>query len=292
MGSDVIVVIVVATALAFDFTNGFHDTANVVATSISTHALSPRVAVGMAALLNFAGAFISIQVAATIASDVVDAGAITPTVIFAGLVGAISWNLITWYFGLPSSSSHALIGGVVGAVIAAVGTAAVDGEGILGKVLIPAVLAPIVAFVIGAIAIIIAYRICGRLRPGPVTRGFRLGQIFTGGMLALAHGTNDAQKTMGVITLALIANGNLPSTGFDVPTWVIVTSASAIALGTYTGGWRIIRTMGTRIIKMDSAQGFSAQGAGAAVILSGLAIFLGLTLFAQRIRRGQPVPQV
>jgi len=363
---DVVLVIVVATALVFDFTNGFHDTANVVATSISTHALSPRVAVGMAALLNFAGAFISIQVAATIASDVVDAGAITPTVIFAGLVGAISWNLITWYFGLPSSSSHALIGGVVGAVIAAVGTAAVDGEGILGKVLIPAVLAPIVAFIIGAIAIIIAYRICGRLRPGPVTRGFRLGQIFTGGMLALAHGTNDAQKTMGVITLALIANGNLPSTGFDVPTWVIVTSASAIALGTYTGGWRIIRTMGTRIIKMDSAQGFSAQGAGAAVILasshfgyplsttqviaggvmgsgagkrisavrwgvagnivvawfltlpasaaigaacygfvsifgdgasgpvilSGLAIFLGLTLFAQRIRRGQPVPQV
>ena len=157
---------------------------------------------------------------------------------------------------------------MVGAVVAAVGTSAVDGEGILGKVLIPAVVAPVVAFVIGAIAIIIAYRICARLRPGPVTRGFRLGQIVSGGMLALAHGTNDAQKTMGVITLALIANGNLPSTGFHIPTWVIVTSASAIALGTYTGGWRIIRTMGTRIIKMDSAQGFSAQGAGAAVILA------------------------
>jgi PiT family inorganic phosphate transporter len=189
-------------------------------------------------------------------------------VIFAGLVGAICWNLITWYYGLPSSSSHALIGGVVGASIAAVGTSAVIGEGVLGKVLIPAVLAPIFAFAIGVIAIGIAYRTCGRLRPGPASRGFRIGQIVSGGMLALAHGTNDAQKTMGIITLALIANGNLSSDNFDVPTWVIVASASAIALGTYTGGWRIIRTMGTKIIKMDSAQGFSAQGAGAAVILA------------------------
>ena len=268
MDGDIVLVIVIGTALVFDFTNGFHDTANVVATSISTHAMSPRVAVGMAAILNFVGAFISIQVAATIAEDIVEATAITPTVIFAGLVGAIAWNLITWYFGLPSSSSHALIGGIVGAVIAAVGTSAVNGEGLLGKVLIPAVIAPVVAFVIGVIAIGIAYRICGRLRPGPVSRGFRLGQIASGGMLALAHGTNDAQKTMGVITLALIANGNLSETNFDIPTWVIAASASAIALGTYTGGWRIIRTMGTRIIKMDSAQGFSAQGAGAAAILA------------------------
>ena len=268
MDGDIVLVIVIGTALVFDFTNGFHDTANVVATSISTHAMSPRAAVGMAAILNFVGAFISIQVAATIAEDIVEATAITPTVIFAGLVGAIAWNLITWYFGLPSSSSHALIGGIVGAVIAAVGTSAVNGEGLLGKVLIPAVIAPVVAFVIGVIAIGIAYRICGRLRPGPVSRGFRLGQIASGGMLALAHGTNDAQKTMGVITLALIANGNLSETNFDIPTWVIAASASAIALGTYTGGWRIIRTMGTRIIKMDSAQGFSAQGAGAAAILA------------------------
>ena len=268
MDSDLILVIVVAAALTFDFTNGFHDTANVVATSISTHALTPRIAVGMAALLNFAGAFISIEVAATVAKDVVQATAITPTVIFAGLVGAISWNLITWYFGLPSSSSHALIGGMVGASVAAVGTSAVIGEGVLGKVLIPAVLAPIIAFIIGVLAITVAYLICGRLRPGPASQGFRLGQIASGGMLALAHGTNDAQKTMGVITLALIANGNLPSTGFEVPTWVIVASATAIALGTYTGGWRIIRTMGTKIIKMDPAQGFSAQGAGAAVILA------------------------
>lgn len=268
MDSDLVLYIVVATALAFDFTNGFHDTANVVATSISTHALSPRVAVAMAAVLNFAGAFISIEVAATVAKDVVEAGAITPTVIFAGLVGAISWNLITWYFGLPSSSSHALIGGVVGAALAAVGTSAVIGEGVLGKVLIPAVLAPIAAFVIGVMAINVAYRICARLRPGPANRGFRSGQIVSSAMLAIAHGTNDAQKTMGIITLALVANGSLSSSNFEVPTWVIVSSATAIALGTYTGGWRIIRTMGTRIIKMDTAQGFSAQGAGAATILA------------------------
>jgi inorganic phosphate transporter, PiT family len=265
--TDLILGIVIATALAFDFTNGFHDTANVVATSISTRAMSPRLAVGYAALLNFVGAFISIAVAATIASDVVDAGVITPTVVFAGLIGAITWNLITWYFGLPSSSSHALIGGVVGSAFAAAGADAVLGEGVLGKVLIPALVAPAVAFVVGGIGIVICYRIVGRLRPGPVTRGFRLGQVVSGGLLALAHGTNDAQKTMGIITLALIANGNLAE-GSDPPTWVIVSAATAIALGTYSGGWRIIRTMGTRIIKMDPAQGFSAQGAGAAVILA------------------------
>jgi inorganic phosphate transporter, PiT family len=266
--ADLILGIVVATALAFDFTNGFHDTANVVATSISTRAMSPRIAVGYAAVLNFAGAFISLAVAATVASDVVDPLAITTTVIFAGLVGAIAWNLITWYFGLPSSSSHALIGGVVGSSFAAAGADAIFGDGILGKVLIPALVAPVLAFVVGGIGIVVCYRIVGRQRPGPVTRGFRFGQILSGGLLALGHGTNDAQKTMGVITLALIANGNLSAEGFDVPVWVVVSAASAIALGTYTGGWRIIKTMGTRIIKMDSAQGFSAQGAGAAVILA------------------------
>jgi PiT family inorganic phosphate transporter len=268
MGSDVVLVIVVGTALAFDFTNGFHDTANVVATSISTRAMPPRIAVGYAAVLNFVGALISLEVAATVAEDVVDAGAITPTVIFAGLIGAISWNLITWYYGLPSSSSHALIGGVVGSAFVAAGADAVIGDGILGKVLIPAVIAPTVAFLVGALGIVAAYRIVGRLRPGAVGRGFRLGQVASGGMLALAHGTNDAQKTMGVITLALIANGNLSADHFHVPTWVVLSAASAIALGTYSGGWRIIRTMGTRIIKMDPAQGFSAQGAGAAVILA------------------------
>ncbi len=267
MSSDVILVIVVATALAFDFTNGFHDTANVVATSISTRAASPQVAIAFAALLNFAGAFISISVAATVANDVVDASVITPTVVFAGLIGAIAWNLITWYLGLPSSSSHALIGGVVGSAVAASGLDAVLADGVIGKVLIPAVIAPLLAFTVAGIAIGIVYRVVGGQRPGTVTRGFRYGQIVSGGLLALAHGTNDAQKTMGVITLALIANGTLGADA-DPPLWVIVSAATAIALGTYSGGWRIIRTTGTRIIKMDTAQGFAAQGAGAAVILA------------------------
>ncbi len=267
MDSDIILVIVVGTALAFDFTNGFHDTANVVATSISTRAARPQVAVAFAALLNFAGAFISISVAATVAKDVVDAGAITPTVVFAGLIGAIAWNLITWYFGLPSSSSHALIGGVVGSAVVASGFEAVLADGVIGKVLIPAVIAPLLAFSVAGIGIGLAYRLVGRQRPGTVTRGFRYGQIVSGGLLALAHGTNDAQKTMGIITLALIANGTLAA-GSDPPFWVIASAAAAIALGTYSGGWRIIRTTGSRIIKMDAAQGFSAQGAGAAVILA------------------------
>jgi inorganic phosphate transporter, PiT family len=267
MSSDVILVLVVGTALAFDFTNGFHDTANVVATSISTGAARPSVAIGIAALLNFVGAFISIEVAATVAKDVVDAEVITPTIVFAGLIGAISWNLLTWWFGLPSSSSHALIGGVVGSAVAAAGLDAILAEGLVGKVLIPAVVAPLVAFAVAGLGIGIVYRIVGRERPGPVTRGFRYGQIVSGGLLALAHGTNDAQKTMGVITLALIANGTLGAEA-DPPTWVIVSAATAIALGTYIGGWRIIRTTGSRIIKMDAAQGFSAQGAGAAVILA------------------------
>jgi inorganic phosphate transporter, PiT family len=267
VSSDVVLVIVVVTALAFDFTNGFHDTANVVATSISTHAMPPRLAVAYAAMFNFVGAFVSLAVAATVAKDVVNGDVITPTVVFAGLVGAIVWNLATWYFGLPSSSSHALIGGVVGSAFAAAGADAVLSDGLLGKVLIPALIAPIVAFVVGVLAINLVYGIVGRERPGPVNRGFRFGQIISGGMLALAHGTNDAQKTMGVITLALIANGNLSSDA-GVPTWVVISAATAIALGTYIGGWRIIRTMGTRIIKMDAAQGFSAQGAGAAVILA------------------------
>ena len=267
MSAEIILWIVIATALAFDYTNGFHDTANVVATSISTGAARPQVAIAFAALLNFLGAFISISVAATVAKDVVNADVITPTIVFAGLIGAIAWNLITWYFGLPSSSSHALIGGVVGSAVAAVGFDAVIAEGLVGKVLIPAVVAPVLAFLVAGIAIGISYRVVGKQRPGIVSRGYRYGQILSGGLLALAHGTNDAQKTMGVITLALIANGNLGPEA-DPPFWVIASAATAIALGTYSGGWRIIKTTGTRIIKMDAAQGFSAQGAGAAVILA------------------------
>jgi PiT family inorganic phosphate transporter len=265
--SDLVLIIVVATALAFDFTNGFHDTANAVATSISTRAMTPRVAVGMAAILNFVGAFLSLEVAATVAKGIVEADLITPSIVFAGLIGAIAWNLLTWYFGLPSSSSHALIGGVVGAALVAEGTKAVQGDGLVEKVAVPALMAPLLAFVTAGLAILIAYRIVGRQHPGVVTRGFRLGQIITGGLFSLSHGTNDAQKTMGIIFLALIANGNL-SAEDSVPTWVVVSAATAIALGTYAGGWRIIKTMGSRIIKMDPAQGFAAQGAGAAVILS------------------------
>jgi len=263
----ILLIIVVVTALTFDFTNGFHDTANVVATSISTRAMAPNIAVGYAAVLNFVGAFLSVKVAATIANGIVEANLITLQVVFGGLIGAIAWNLVTWYFGLPSSSSHALVGGVVGAAFAAEGADAVIGSGLLGKVIVPALVAPVLAFVVAGGAITVIYRIVGRLRPGPTSRGFKLGQILSGGLLALAHGTNDAQKTMGIITLALITAGKL-NVDSDPPFWVIAASAAAISLGTYMGGWRIIRTMGSRILKMDTAQGFAAQGSGAAVILA------------------------
>jgi PiT family inorganic phosphate transporter len=267
-GSDLLLVVVVVTALGFDFTNGFHDTANVVATSISTRAASPRFAVAMAAILNFAGAFLSLEVAATVGKAIVASDAVTMDVVFAGLIGAIAWNLATWWYGLPSSSSHALIGGLVGAVFVASGPDAILADGLIGKVFIPAVIAPLLAFTVAGASIILIYRQVGRQRPGLVSRGFRAGQLVSGGLLALSHGTNDAQKTMGIIALALVAHGSLPADDFDIPLWVVVSSAAAIALGTYTGGWRIIRTMGSRIIKMDPAQGFAAQGAGAAVILA------------------------
>jgi PiT family inorganic phosphate transporter len=282
--SDVVLVIVVASALAFDFTNGFHDTANAIATSVSTRAMSPRFAVLLSAVLNFAGAFISLKVAATVGSGIVESAAITTTVVFAGLIGAIAWNLATWYFGLPSSSSHALIGGLVGAAFVAKGADAVKGDGLVEKVIVPGLVAPLLAFVVAGVAILVAYRIVGRLRPGPVNRAYRLGQLVSGSMFSLAHGTNVAPKTMGIITLALIAHGDLSADRFDVPTWVIVSSAAAIALGTYTGGWRIIRTMGTRIIKMDPAQGFSAQGSGAAVVLA--ASHLGYPLSTTHVISG------
>ncbi|MDQ6746223.1 MAG: inorganic phosphate transporter [Actinomycetota bacterium] len=268
MSADVILVIVIATALAFDFTNGFHDTANVAATAISTRAIAPRPAVALAAALNFVGAFVSLKVAATVGKGFVDVHAVTTTVVFAGLIGAIGWNLLTWYLGLPSSSSHALIGGLVGSVWAAQGASAVSGGGLVDKLIVPALVSPLVAFLVAGIAIVLIYRIVGRLRPGPVNRGFRAGQLASSGLLALSHGTNDAQKTMGLITLALVAHGTIRASAFQVPAWVVIAAASAIGLGTFSGGWRIIRTMGTRIIKMDPAQGFAAQGAGAAVILA------------------------
>jgi PiT family inorganic phosphate transporter len=268
MHSDVLLVIVVCAALAFDFTNGFHDTANVVASSISTRALSPRTAIALASVLNFAGAFISLKVAATVATGIVEAGHVTETIAFAGLIGALVWNLITWFYGLPSSSSHALIGGVCGALLVSVGTAGIRGHGLIVKFLVPAVVAPALAFVVAGIVIVVIYRVVSHRRPGPVVRGLRNGQIACSALLSLAHGANDAQKTMGVISLALVAHGDFSARHFHVPSWVVVASATAIALGTYAGGWRIIRTVGARIIKMDSAQGFAAEAAGAAVILA------------------------
>ncbi|HWH10124.1 MAG TPA: inorganic phosphate transporter [Solirubrobacteraceae bacterium] len=268
MSGEIILVVVVFTALAFDFTNGFHDTANVVASAISTRAIPARPAIALASLLNFIGAFISLKVAATVGQGFVDTHDVTTTVVFAGLAGAITWNLLTWYLGLPSSSSHALIGGLIGSVVASDGFAGVSGTGVLAKLVVPALVAPVLAFVVAWSAIVIVYRIVGGLRPGTVNRGFRVGQLASCGLLALSHGTNDAQKTMGVITLALIAHGDVSATGFHVPLWVVFASASAISLGTLSGGWRIIRTMGTRLIKMDPAQGFAAQAAGAAVILA------------------------
>src|SRR3954452_858876 len=233
---DLVMVAVVAAALSFDFTNGFHDTANAMATTIATGALPPRVAVTLAAILNFVGAFISLNVAATVAGGIVDAGAITPTVVFGGLIGAIAWNLATWWFGLPSSSSHALIGGIVGATLAAAGTSAVKFDGIVSNVLIPAVASPLVAGLVAALGVFLLYRMIRRYSPARSEREFRWGQVASYSMLALAHGTNDAQKTMGVISLALIANGAIA--GGDqvhVPTWVVVSCAAAIALGTYCG---------------------------------------------------------
>ncbi len=268
MHSELLLVIVVGTALAFDFTNGFHDTANVVASAISTHAIAPRTAITLASALNFVGAFISLKVAATVATGIVNAGQVTETIAFAGLMGAIAWNLITWAYALPSSSSHALIGGVIGAMLAAVGGSGVKAGGVITKVVVPALTAPMAAFACAGVSIIVIYQLVGRRRPGPVARAFRRGEVLSSSALALAHGTNDAQKTMGVITLALVAHGTLSPEHASVPAWVVISAASAIALGTYAGGWRIIRTVGSRIIKMDSAQGFAAQGAGAVVILA------------------------
>jgi PiT family inorganic phosphate transporter len=268
MSADVVLVIVVLTALSFDFTNGFHDTANVVATSISTRALGPSRAIALASVLNFAGAFISLKVADTVGQGFVDTNAVTTTVVFAGLVGAIAWNLVTWYVGLPSSSSHALIGGLVGAVVAATGWQAVSGNGLVTKLIIPAIVAPLLAFLAAFISIVLVNRIIAYSRPGTVGRSFRSGQIVSSSLLALSHGTNDAQKTMGIIALALVASGKISAAHFHVPLWVVVVSATAISLGTFSGGWRIIKTLGFRLVRIDAPQGFVAQTAGAAVILA------------------------
>ncbi len=259
-------VAVVAVALFFDFTNGFHDTANSIATSVSTRALSPRAAVLSAAVLNFIGAFVSLKVAATVAKGIVDPSVVTLKVVLAGLVGAITWNLITWYLGLPSSSSHALIGGMIGSAVAANGFGVLQQHGLVHKVLIPSLAAPLLGLV-GAAAIMLGLLWIIRKRaPGLVNWFFRRLQLVSGGFVAFTHGTNDAQKTMGIITLALVASGHESADHFHVPIWVIVCAATAMAAGTYAGGWRIIRTLGQRVAKLDPPQGFAAQTSTAAVL--------------------------
>ena len=250
----------------FDFTNGFHDTANAMATSIATGALKPRVAVVISGVFNLVGAFLSVSVAKTISGGLVNDTKITPVVVFGGLIGAIVWNLLTWFLGLPSSSSHALIGGLIGATWVAAGTNAVHFGAVVAKVLVPAVLSPIVAGVVALVGTYLAYRITARTDRGTVGSGFKVGQVVSASMVSLAHGTNDAQKTMGVITLTLITVGTLPA-GSAPPFWVILMAGLAIASGTYLGGWRIIRTLGKRITEIETPQGFAAETSSTAVIL-------------------------
>jgi len=267
MSSDVVIVIVVGAAIVYGFVNGFQDVATTVTSAISTGAASPGVAVAAAALLNFAGAFLSLSVAATVAREIVDPEVVTPTTVLAGLAGAIAWVVLTARLELPSSSSHALLGGVVGATLVAFGADGILGAGLVDKVLLPALAAPLVAFLAAGAAIALIYRLVARRRPSPVRRAFQAGQALSGGLLAVAHGANDAQKAMGVIALALIAEGSLGG-GADPPFWAIASAASAIGLGTYTGGWRMLRGGRAQVLEMDAAQAFSAQAAGAGTILA------------------------
>jgi PiT family inorganic phosphate transporter len=257
-------VAVVVVALFFDFTNGFHDAANAIATSVSTRALTPRRAVAFAAVLNFAGAFVSIKVATTVGKGIVDPGAVTLDVVLAGVIGAVAWNLITWLLALPTSSSHALIGGVIGAAMAARGTTVVDANGLYEKVLVPSVAAPLLGVVAAAAIALSIVWLCRNRGYGRTTRTFRRLQIVSAGFVALTHGTNDAQKTMGVIALALVAAE--PGRQFEVPVWVIASAAAALAAGTYAGGWRIVRTLGQRIADLQAYQGFAAETATAGIL--------------------------
>jgi PiT family inorganic phosphate transporter len=262
--NDVLLVIVVIVALGFDFTNGFHDTANAVATSVSTRALSPRLAVFVAAIANLAGAFVTTAVAKTVGKGIIDTGLANEKTILAALLGAIVWNLITWWLGLPSSSSHALIGGLVGAALVQSGSKGVQWHGIAHNVAIPALAAPAIAFA-GAFALLLAiYWLFVWITPGLANRSFRLGQLVSGTWVAFTHGANDAQKTMGVIALALFESGHLSH--FYIPIWVIVAAGLAIGAGTYVGGWRIMRTLGQRVFNMEPPSGFAAQTTAGATI--------------------------
>jgi inorganic phosphate transporter, PiT family len=279
-----LLIIVVVTALAFDFTNGFHDTGNAMATSIASGALKPKVAVALSASLNLVGAFLSTAVAATIAKGLVDAGLVTLELVFAGLVGGIVWNLATWLLGIPSSSSHALIGGIVGAMIAAVGGHGVIWKGLVSTVLIPAVMAPFIAGLVATIGTWLVYRFVRGVPEARTDKGFRYGQIGSASLVSLAHGTNDAQKTMGVIFLALISYGAASKTDTLPPFWVILSCATAIALGTYLGGWRVIRTLGKGLVEIKSPQGMAAETSSAAIIL--LSSHFGYSLSTTHVATG------
>ena len=287
----VTVVLVIVFALVFDFTNGFHDTANAMATSVATGALKPRTAVVIAGVLNLVGAFLSTEVAKTISSGIIKTDAsghemITPALIFAGLVGAIVWNLVTWYFGLPSSSSHALFGGLIGAAILGAGLGAVSWSGVITSILIPALLAPIVAGVAALIGTVIVYRTTKQATVPHAKRAFRTAQTVSASLVALAHGTSDAQKTMGVITLTLVA-ANLQPAGTGPQFWVILTCGLAIGLGTAIGGFRIMKTVGTKITPVESPQGFAAETASAATILA--SSHLGFPLSTTQVVSGSIV---
>ena len=264
--NDVLFVAVVVIALGFDFTNGFHDTANAVATSVGTRALTPRTAVLIAAIANLAGAFVTTAVAKNIATGIIDSNLATLHTLLAALLGAIAWNLVTWWFGLPSSSSHALIGGLVGAALAQSGEQGVQWHGLAHKVVIPAVLAPPIAFAAAFLLLLFLYWAFKWLNPGIAGRGFRLGQLGTGTWVAFTHGANDAQKTMGVIALALVLHDNGDVANLEIPAWVKVSAGVAIGLGTYAGGWRIIRTLGQRVFQMEPESGFAAQAAAGTTI--------------------------
>jgi inorganic phosphate transporter, PiT family len=264
-GDLTLLVVVIVVALAFDFTNGFHDTANAVATSVSTRALSPRLAVLIAAVANLAGAFVTTAVAKTVGKGIIDLGHITNQTLLAALLGAITWNLITWWLGLPSSSSHALIGGLVGAALAQAGENGVLWHGVVHKVAIPALWAPTLAFGTAFVLLLAIYWVFQWMTPGIANRSFRLGQLATGTWVAFTHGANDAQKTMGVIAAALAIHGGHPD-DLRIDRWVIASAGLAIAAGTYSGGWRIMKTLGQRVYQMEPPSGFAAQASAGAVI--------------------------
>jgi inorganic phosphate transporter, PiT family len=264
--NDVLFVLVVVIALGFDFTNGFHDTANAIATSVSTRAITPRLAVLIASVANLAGAFVTTAVAKSVATGIIDGNLATLQTLLAALFGAIAWNLLTWWFGLPSSSSHALIGGLIGAALAQSGEAGVEWHSVAHKVVIPAIFAPAIAFAAAFLLLLFLYWLFRWLNPGVAARGFRLGQLGTGTWVAFTHGANDAQKTMGVIALAIVLHDNGNVADLTIPTWVKISAGLAIGLGTYAGGWRIIRTLGQRVFQMEPESGFAAQAAAGTTI--------------------------